>query len=74
MTGPVDPELFRRTAPAWNCVDFPGEGMHLLAGRICQWCGAFVCPRCGKASQSADDAREGYCGQCHDWTARGGKR
>lgn len=38
---PIDAELFARTAPAWNCVDFPGEGMHLLArDGSCLWCGA----------------------------------
>jgi hypothetical protein len=38
--GPVDPELFRRTAPEWNCVDFPGEGMHYRPGPgACLWCG-----------------------------------
>ncbi len=37
---PVNPELFRRTAPAWNCVDYPGEGMHYTPGtESCQWCG-----------------------------------
>ena len=36
---PVDPELFRRTAPAWNCVDYPGA-MHYLPGTdTCAWCG-----------------------------------
>ena len=41
MNGPVDPELFRRTAPAWNCVDHPGEGMHfwVLGTNECAWCG-----------------------------------
>ena len=42
-TRPVDQELFNRTAPQWNCVDFPGEGMHYVpdarTGR-CAWCGA----------------------------------
>lgn len=28
----------------------------------------YVCPRCGMLSHSARDAREGYCGACHDWT------
>lgn len=71
MTGPVDRELFERTAPAWNCVAYPGEGMHYLApdGR-CLWCGGFECPRCGRVSHHPDDIREGYCGACHDWTAR----
>lgn len=37
---PVNRELFDRTAPAWNCVDYPGDGMHLLgAGGGCRWCG-----------------------------------
>jgi hypothetical protein len=38
---PVNPELFARTAPAWNCVDYPGDGMHYApAGGDCRWCGA----------------------------------
>lgn len=38
---PVDQELFNRTAPRWNCVDFPNEGMHCLARNgSCTWCGA----------------------------------
>lgn len=36
---PADPELFRRTAPAWNCVDYPGDGPHYTPGNTCQWCG-----------------------------------
>lgn len=37
---PVDPELFQRTAPQWNCVDFPGEGMHYVGSAgSCLWCG-----------------------------------
>ena len=37
---PVDAELFARTAPAWNCVDYPGDGMHYTpADHGCVWCG-----------------------------------
>jgi hypothetical protein len=37
---PVDLELFNRTAPRWNCVAFPGEGMHYVPGNAgCLWCG-----------------------------------
>jgi hypothetical protein len=37
---PTDPELFARTAPHWNCVDYPGEGMHYTPpGHGCVWCG-----------------------------------
>lgn len=38
-TRPVDRELFRRTAPQWNCVDYPGDGMHYTPGTDCAWCG-----------------------------------
>jgi hypothetical protein len=31
---------------------------------------AFTCPRCGMTSHNPNDAREGYCGNCHDWTAQ----
>lgn len=30
---------------------------------------SFTCPTCGRTSHNANDAREGYCGHCHDWTA-----
>ena len=36
---PADLELFRRTAPQWNCVDYPGEGMHYTSRGDCIWCG-----------------------------------
>jgi hypothetical protein len=32
---------------------------------------AFTCPRCGRSSQHPDDAKEGYCGACHDYTGPG---
>jgi hypothetical protein len=35
---PVDPELFERTAPAWNCISDP-DGPHYLSGGGCLWCG-----------------------------------
>jgi hypothetical protein len=40
---PVDPELFARTAPAFNCIAYPGEGPHYIGrGGRCQWCGEQV--------------------------------
>jgi len=38
----MDAETFKRTAPGWNCVDYPGAGMHYVpvAGGDCVWCGA----------------------------------
>lgn len=35
----VNRELFERTAPAWNCVAYPNDGMHYIPGRDCLWCG-----------------------------------
>jgi hypothetical protein len=29
---------------------------------------SFTCPRCQMTSYHAKDVREGYCGNCHDWT------
>lgn len=31
---------------------------------------SFTCPRCGRTSYNRTDIDEGYCGACHDWTAR----
>jgi hypothetical protein len=44
-------------------------------GRIdgCVKCATVVsitCPVCGRTSHNPNDVREGYCGFCHDWTAR----
>jgi hypothetical protein len=40
LPGPVSPELFAATAPKWNCVDYPGEGMHYTPlPASCGWCG-----------------------------------
>jgi hypothetical protein len=37
---PVNQELYNRTAPAWNCIAYPGEGMHYKGtDGLCQWCG-----------------------------------
>lgn len=52
---------------------------HLL--RCCQECGfkwaektkdappAITCPKCGMTSGNENDIREGYCGNCHEWTS-----
>lgn len=29
----------------------------------------FTCPRCGRTSPHPEDARQGYCGACHDFAA-----
>jgi hypothetical protein len=29
---------------------------------------SITCPRCGRTSHNPNDVREGYCGNCHDWT------
>ena len=40
-TQPIDPDLFHSTAPKWNCVGYPGDGMHYTPGPNgrCVWCG-----------------------------------
>lgn len=32
---------------------------------------AYTCPRCARTSHHPEDARQGYCGACHDWTGPG---
>lgn len=41
MASPIDPELFARTAPAWNCIADPAEGPHYIGtpDGSCAWCG-----------------------------------
>ena len=30
---------------------------------------SITCPQCGMTSYNPNDIREGYCGNCHDWTS-----
>lgn len=30
----------------------------------------FTCPDCGMTSYHPEDGLQGYCGNCHDWTAK----
>jgi len=30
---------------------------------------SITCPRCGMTSYHPEDIRQGYCGNCHDWTS-----
>jgi ribosomal protein S27AE len=30
---------------------------------------SITCPVCGMTSFNPNDIAEGYCGNCHDWTA-----
>ena len=55
LLGPVDVPLCAPCAAAGR----PGGGL------------AFTCPRCGRTSWHAEDARNGYCGACHAWTGDG---
>jgi ribosomal protein L37E len=32
---------------------------------------SIACPRCKMTSYNVNDIREGYCGNCHDWTSKG---
>jgi hypothetical protein len=41
-----------------------------MATRPCVPPAPFTCPRCQRTSYNPNDAREGYCGACHDWTSR----
>lgn len=31
---------------------------------------SITCPKCGMKSYNPNDIREGYCGNCHDWTQK----
>jgi ribosomal protein L37E len=30
---------------------------------------SITCPVCGRTSYNPNDIKEGYCGNCHDWTS-----
>ena len=57
---PVDQALFDRTAPQWNCVRYPLDGMHYVtADGDCAWC--------GKSARAISDeyaAAERCCENC----------
>jgi transcriptional regulator with XRE-family HTH domain len=36
--------------------------------RVTRFATRITCPRCGRTSFNPNDVREGYCGNCHDWT------
>jgi hypothetical protein len=58
---PVDPELFRRTAPQWNCVDYPANGPHYTPNSGCVWCGMTreqIAAEYAAAEAAEDDDRD----------------
>ena len=66
-----DPRLTRRQAAEaalalFERLDREAE-MNALAKR-CQW-PSITCPKCGRTSYNVNDIEQGYCGQCHAWTA-----
>jgi hypothetical protein len=44
----------------------PDPGVQAAIERAEQ--GSITCPRCLMTSYNPNDIREGYCGNCHDWT------
>jgi hypothetical protein len=38
--------------------------------RVAPLAQSITCPRCGMTSHNPNDVREGYCGNCHDWTTK----
>jgi hypothetical protein len=46
--------------------DNPDPGVQAAIQRF--EAGSFTCPRCLMTSYNPNDIREGYCGNCHDWT------
>jgi hypothetical protein len=56
--------------------DFGFDSVTALYERICERrrrrekyrIPSITCPDCDRTSWNPDDVREGYCGNCHDWT------
>ena len=66
------PEAFSFTVLAPQDVR---EGLYVVAKALSDdWLAGWVkmqpfrCPRCKMVSQHPEDAEQGYCGNCHDWT------
>lgn len=51
----VVPVATRPVMPRWNCVDYPGQGMHLNPRGVCEWCG---CVPCLPADQSPNGGEQ----------------
>lgn len=49
-----------------NIVEGGCTGIGRYGGRHMR---SITCPKCGMTSFNANDIREGYCGNCHDWTS-----
>jgi hypothetical protein len=55
-------------------VDYHQEcQMMLVLGseRVAKTYPSITCPRCAMTSYNPNDIRQGYCGNCHDWTQPG---
>lgn len=63
MTGPDCPDRCACTVNLWSWLR-----PRIVAGIGEALGDSFTCPRCGMTSHNPDDVREGYCGNCHDWT------
>jgi hypothetical protein len=56
--------------------DFGFDSVMALYERVCERrrrqerlrLPSITCPNCGRTSWNPNDVREGYCGNCHDWT------
>jgi hypothetical protein len=49
------------------------ERARLAQATVNRMTNGFTCPVCGMTSHNPNDIREGYCGNCHTWTALGYK-
>ena len=56
---PVNPDLFGRTAPKWNCVRYPLDGPHYPSRGNCLWCG-----KSAEKIAAEWEAAEGCCENC----------
>lgn len=66
----------RDAVDAWiarTLVEAPAEmpaATRAKLARLMAQAQSITCPRCGLTSYHPDDVREGYCGNCHEWTTQ----
>lgn len=72
ITLPADPDLYARTAPAWNCVTDPIDGPHYHDGKGgCHWCGKPVLYGCVVTRRGgASEWKSGTPAELGEWLNR----
>lgn len=56
------------TAEEFDRLMAAGEPVEVVVDSPVVLMPSIMCPVCSHTSHNSNDVREGYCGNCHDWT------